>query len=71
MESFTDKLFSTSRCDWEPKNTSTFLCHTLTYEMEKQNNYESSLCTNQPGKTNILQHTIYTTNCVPIRQRPY
>ena len=29
------------------------------------------VCTNQPGKTDILQHTIYTTNCVPIKQRPY
>lgn len=31
----------------------------------------SQVCTNQPGKTNVLQHTIYTTNCVPIKQRSY
>lgn len=29
------------------------------------------VCTNKPGKTDVLQHTIYTTNCVPIKQRPY
>ncbi len=29
------------------------------------------VCTNQPGRTDVLQHTIYTTNGVPIKQRPY
>lgn len=29
------------------------------------------VCSNEPGKTDVLQHTIYTTNCVPIKQRPY
>lgn len=29
------------------------------------------VCTNQPGRTDVLQHTIYTTNCVPIKQSPY
>lgn len=29
------------------------------------------VCTNQPGKTDVLQHAIYTTSCVPIKQRPY
>lgn len=38
-----------------------------------RNLLESSpqVCTNQPGKTDVLQHTIYTTVCVPIKQRPY
>lgn len=29
------------------------------------------VCTNKPGKTDVLLHAINTTNCVPIRQRPY
>lgn len=30
----------------------------------------TEVCTNQPGRTDVLQHTIYTTNCVPIKQKP-
>lgn len=28
------------------------------------------VCSHRPGKMDVLQHTTYTANCVPIKQRP-
>lgn len=28
------------------------------------------VCANQPGRPDVLQHTIYSINCVPIKERP-
>ncbi len=33
--------------------------------------YNSRVCTHRTGRTDVLQHRIYTTCQVPIKQRPY
>lgn len=48
-----------------------------TYKLEEKQQLRHLLesnpqvCTNQPGKTDVLQHQIYTNNCIPIKQKPY